>query len=271
MNKLIVAAPVLLALIWPSIARAEDSGDNSSEDRDSDNDSDDSTERDRDDDDDDDDDNGDRREWVYLGAHVGGQYLDLEALSAGDAIDQVVDDAYADAISTGTVDPDAPEPASFSAENGFVWGVYGGLSLGNYFRVGVRFTHSVLELHGQGMGGGDAFSFELDLITALVDIQIRIPISIFVPFVGIGVGYAFLGGDTRIISSREADSQFGLSCFDAMGVVGLDINLGSWLSIGAAAHFSFIGFYYDGGDDSLNAEATWGFATDYLARVTFRI
>jgi hypothetical protein len=269
MRILFVVAPVIAALAWPGLALAEDAEEE--ERARSDDDQEDTGDREEDEGEDEDDDEDDS-EWVYLGAHLGGQFLDLEALSAGDAINQVVDDAYNDAISSGTIDPAAPQPRQYSADNGFEWGVYGGLNLGRWFRIGVRLTHSVLDVQGEGVSSGEPqVKFELDLITALIEAQLRIPLSIFVPFVGIGVGYAFLGGDTSIISSQQADSDFGLSCFDAMGVVGLDINLGSWFSIGAAAHFSFIGFYYDGGDDTTQAEATWGFATDYLARVTFRI
>ncbi len=240
MKKIMWVIPAVLALLLPGLARAEDS---------------------------------DRREWVYLGAHAGGQYLDLDALSGGEAFNQLVEDAYSDVATTGDYDPDTPQPRHYSAENGFIWGVYGGLSLGRYFRLGLRFTHSMMEAHGEDMRDGESVTFDLDLVTALIELQLRIPLfrNIIVPFAGIGGGYAFLGGDTKVISSQEADSDLGLSAFDVAGHIGLDINLGRWISLGVVAHFAFIGFYYDGEGDAEGAEATWGFATDYLLRLTVRI
>jgi hypothetical protein len=252
MKKFFVVIPALTALLLPIVASAEDSGNDGS---------------------DEDSERSERREWVYIGVHAGGQYLDFDALTGGEAFDQLVSDAYSDATTSGTIDPDTPQPRHYSAENGFAWGLYGGLTLGRHFRIGVRFTHSMMEVHGEGLSSGESVTFNIDLITTLIELQLRIPLfrDILVPFAGIGLGYAFLGGDTQIISSRTADSDLGVSCFDGMGEVGLDINLGRYFSIGGVAHFSFIGFYYDGAGDAASAEATWGFATDYLARLTVRI
>jgi hypothetical protein len=202
-----------------------------------------------------------------LGVHLGGQYLDLDALSGGQIFNQAVTSAAEDL----SVDPADIQPTHYSAENAFVYGGYGGVQLG-WFRIGARLTHSFMEVTGEGGGAANATRFDLNLLTVLVEAQLRIPLWIFRPFFGIGLGYAFLDSDTTIVQGdRDATSDLGTNCLDAMAALGLDVNIGRWFSLGAVAHFSFIGFYYEDPANPEKTNAAWGFATDYMARATVRL
>jgi opacity protein-like surface antigen len=209
-----------------------------------------------------------RAEWFYIGLHAGGQYLDLDALSGGEVFDQAVSNAWEGEPT------EQPQPTTYSSEGAFVYGGYLGVSLGRMFRIGARLTHSWMDVHAEnGLGSAEQVNFELSLLTTLIEAQFRLPLWIFNPFVGIGLGYAFLKSDTQIVSGsgNERYEGLGTNCFDAMAALGLDINLGRWFSLGAAVHFSFIGFFYEDQENPENTEAAWGFATDYVLRATFRI
>lgn len=209
-----------------------------------------------------------RAEWFYLGLQAGGQYLDLDAMSGGQVFNQAIDQASADITSMGDF---RPEPTHYSAENAFVYGGYAGVQL-SIVRVGARVTHSFMDVVAEDGTGTTDVSFGLNLVTALIEAQVQIPLWIFRPFVGVGLGYAFLGSETTIVSGgQEGQSDLGTNCFDAMAEVGLDVNIGRWFALGAAAHFSFIGFYYEDPENPEATEAAWGFATDYLVRATLRL
>jgi hypothetical protein len=218
-----------------------------------------------------------RAEWFYLGAQVGGQYFDMDALSGGEVFDQALEDATEDFnINNPDIpDIDQPTPRHYSAEGAFVWGIYTGVSLGQYVRIGARMTHSFMEVRGEGeeLGEADEISFDMDLLTIIGELQIRIPIRFLVPFIGVGVGYAYLGTDGQIVSqgSSQTFEGYSVNALDAQAHVGLDFNIGDHFSIGAAAHFSFIGFYYNDPEDPTQTEAAWGFVNDYMIRATLRI
>ena len=211
-----------------------------------------------------------RAEWFYGGVHLGGQYLDLDTISGGQVFDQAVERAWQGDASL------RPEPTRYTGEAAFVWGGYLGVSLGRFFRLGGRLTHSWMDVRAENglTAGVDAVQFELSLLMAVLEAQLRIPIWIFNPFIGLGVGYGFLKSDTKIISSNGLGGRFeglGTNCLDAMAAIGLDVNLGRWFSLGAAVYFNFLGLYYESPSDSTKSEAAWGLATDYLLRATLRL
>lgn len=218
-----------------------------------------------------------RSERFYLGAQVGGQYFDMDALSGGEVFDQALEDATENFNYNNPDIPeiDQPTPRHYSSEGAFVWGVYLGFNLGQYVRIGARMTHSFMEVMGEGggMGEADEVSFDMDLLTIIGEFQLRIPISFVVPFVGVGVGYAWLGTDGQIVANGQDQTfdGYNVNALDAQAQVGIDFNLGSHFSIGAAAHFSFIGFYYDDPEDPTKTEAAWGFVNDYMLRATLRL
>ncbi len=219
-----------------------------------------------------------RNERFYIGGYAGYEYFDMDALSGGEVFDQALDDATRDFnINSPTTVPDIdqPEPRSYTASNAFVWGLYAGFSLGNYVRLGARMTHSAMEVTPEYPAGeqpeGDV-TFNMDLLTIVGEFQLRIPISFVVPFAGIGAGYAYLRTDGQITAHGEGETFEGyVNALDVQASVGLDFNLGSYFSIGAVAHFSFIGFYYSDPDDPAQTEAAWGFVNDYMLRATIRI
>jgi len=240
MKKAIVALPILLLMVacWPGEARAE---------------------------------------WFYLGGQAGGQYFDLDAISGGAVFDQALEQTTANLredTNLTEADIPQPEPTHYTAAGSFVWGIYTGVSLGRYVRIGARFTHSWMEVRPEGPGVSDEadVSFDMNLMTILGELQIRIHISIVVPFVGVGLGYAYLDSETEMVQAGStATSDWGTSCIDIQGTVGLDINIGDHFALGFGAHFSFIGFYYEDPDDPLQSEAAWGFVTDFMGRVAFMI
>ncbi len=211
-----------------------------------------------------------RAEWFYLGAHLGGEYFDLDALRGGDVFAQALGDATESLNAQGSSSIDQPKPVSYSSAGSFVWGLYTGVSLGRWVQLGARFTHSWMDVEPEGGElGGTNVGFELQLITIMGEFMLRIPIRFIVPFVGFGIGFAYMKSDTTIISGdQSATSELGTSGIDVMGTLGIDFNIGDHFAIGFAAQFSFIGFYYEAG---LDTEFAWGFVNDYMGRITFRL
>lgn len=208
-------------------------------------------------------------EIFYLGAHVGGEYFDLDAMSGGDVFDKALTEATTSLTEQGIPSVSQPEPTSYSSAGSFVWGIYTGLTLGRWVQLGARFTHSWMDIEPTSQPSGQNVSFDLQLITIMGEFMLRIPIRMFIPFIGIGVGFAYMSSDTTIIQGdTEATSELGTQGLDLMGALGLDINIGDHFAIGFAAQFSFVGYFFE---DATESEIAWGFVNDYMARLTFRL